>query len=407
MDEENMIKSLLALPVGDPEEFYYILELIKRDNKFKMLVFAMEQGDINRIKSQHFDESTFEINGLADYSKEFIFDESLVSSLANNKQRWSVPVGHQFNIDLNIGKLINTFINKKRPLVTGEQYIIDYLLKETPKVPINIMSFIQERKTHKQNIKDKSLYQVLLSIAQFEKMRELNLKEIPASNECISIADKWWGVVSKNDDDLQQVLDLRYLVLYNFLLKVVYLQIKFSKKKESSIKRNSLLEFINFKLFIYPENEFWYALNLFSGKEFAQKIFNKFSSNKTAEDNIKMVKNMAWDLFHIRLTELILEEDSILYNKVVLPLFISEDKQLNNYIKFNPIKKIIFLKEKMYLARENNALEELTEEEYKLFIDKMSQRKSLQKKLSNDYLRKLSQELESDLLELAVNEKKI
>ena len=120
-----------------------------------------------------------------------------------------------------------------------------------------------------------------------------------------------------------------------------------------------------------------------------------------------MVKNMAWDLFHIRLTELILEEDSILYNKVVLPLFISEDKQLNNYIKFNPIKKIIFLKEKMYLARENNALEELTEEEYKLFIDKMSQRKSLQKKLSNDYLRKLSQELESDLLELAVNEKKI
>lgn len=400
MNEEDMIKSLMALPVADSEGFKYILELIKRDKKFKMIVFSMEQGDMNRIKSQHVDESTFEINGLSDYSKEFIFDESLVRSLANNEQTCRVPIGHQFNIDLNIGKLINTFINETRSLRADEQFIIDYLLKETPKVPINVMSFIQERKTHKQNIEDKSLYQVLLSIAQFEKMRELNLKEIPDSNECISIADKWWGVVSKNNDDFQQGLNLKYLVLYNFLLKVVYLQIKYSKKKEASIKRNNLLEFINSKLFTYPENEFWYAFNLFSGKEFAQKIFNKFSSNKTAEDNIKMIKNMAWDLFHIRLTELILEEDSILYNKVVLPLFISEDKQLNNYIKFNPIKKIIFFKEKMYLARENNALEELTEEEYNLFVDKISQRKSSQKKLSNDYLRRLSQELESDLLEI-------
>jgi hypothetical protein len=400
VSENEIIEYLMSLQIGDRNELICMQELIGLDNNSKMIIFAMDNGDKNRIESKQFEQSTFEINGLADYSKEFIFDKLLFQVVNSDNQEWGIPIGHQFNIDLNIGKLINTFINQKRELNKKEQQVIDYLLKDVPKIPINVMSFIQERKTHKKNIEDKSLYQILLSIAQFEKMRELGFNEITNPNESISTADKWWRVVCAKNDDLQQDLDIRYFVLYNFLLKVVSLQIEYGKKKDFEKKKNFLIEFINNQLYIYPENEFWYALKLFSGEEFARQIFNKFSNNKSAEENINRIKNMAWDLFHIRLTEMILEEETISYNKVVLPLFVSEDKQINNYIKFNPVKKIVFFKNKMYLSRENNALSELNEEEFINFSNGAFKRKENQRKLSIDYLKDLSCKLEAELKQL-------
>lgn len=400
MSENEIIEYLMSLQIGDRNEPICMQKLIALDNNFKMIIFAVDNGDKNRIKSKQFEQSTFEINGLADYSKEFIFNKLLFQVVNSDNQEWGVPIGHQFNIDLNIGKLINTFINQKRELNKKEQQVIDYLLKDVPKIPINVMSFIQERKTHEKNIEDKSLYQILLSIAQFEKMRELGFNEITNPNESISTADKWWRVVCAKNDDLQQELDNGYFILYNFLLKVVSLQIKYGKKKDFEKKKNFLIEFINNQLFIYPENEFWYALKLFSGEEFARQIFNKFSNNKSAEENINKIKNMAWDLFHIRLTEMILEEETISYNKVVLPLFVSEDKQINNYIKFNPVKKIVFFKNKMYLSRENSALSELNEEEFINFGKGAFKRKENQRKLSIDYLNDLSCKLEGELKQL-------
>lgn len=395
-----MIRTLASLPVGDPEELIYVRELLKLDKNFKMVIFAMDIGDDNRLKPEAFEESAYEINGLADYSKGFIFDRSIIQVLSGIKETWGVPIAYQFNIDLNIGKLINTFINKNRAIKNGEQQVIDYLLKDGAHIPINVMSYIQERKTHKQNIKDKSLYQILLSIAQFEEMRRRGLKEIPNPSECYSIADKWWDVVCEDNDELQQVLSLKYLILYSFLLKVVSLQIKYRKKNEFEIKKNQLVEFINSQLFLYPENEFWYALKLFSGEKFAEKIFKKFSPNKTSKENIKNIKNMAWDLFHIRMTETLLEQDTLLHNAVVLPAFITEDKELNNYIKFNPIEKIIFFKDKMFMVREKNALEELTEKEFFVLNNEEIKRKKRQKNLSIDYLKKLSQKLERDLVKI-------
>ncbi len=116
---------------------------------------------------------------------------------------------------------------------------------------------------------------------------------------------------------------------------------------------------------------------------------------------IKGIKNMTWDIFHVRLTEDLLEAETVNLNQdIVLPFFISQDRQLNNYINLNPIKKIVFSRNKMHLARDHNILSELSEKELNLFFSNSEKRLRKQKKLDLDYLINLSQKLENEILNL-------
>lgn len=52
-----------------------------------------------------------------------------------------IPIGQEFNIDINNAKLINSFINKTRKINNIEQKFLNYLLFENSKIIINMMSF--------------------------------------------------------------------------------------------------------------------------------------------------------------------------------------------------------------------------------------------------------------------------
>lgn len=72
MEYEEIIKQLLSSKSRE-EELIYAIELFKLDNNFKMILFEVSDGDINRIGIENF--GLFKINGLNDYGKVYLFDK--------------------------------------------------------------------------------------------------------------------------------------------------------------------------------------------------------------------------------------------------------------------------------------------------------------------------------------------
>jgi hypothetical protein len=398
MEYEEIIKQLLSSKSRE-EELIYAIELFKLDNNFKMILFEVSDGDINRIGIENF--GLFKINGLNDYGKVYLFDKrTLKKMITEDDSGYQVILGNEFNIDLNIAQVITKFINE-RALDDDEENLIKYLRYKYPKVPINIMSFLQEQRFHFENGSNKKIFEILASISVFETVRHENLEAIPNVETGFSHADTWWRILMEKNSYSQEILDIKYYTIYSLLLKIIFLQMKFPSFSDHYVKRGELLDFVNNQLFVYLENELWFADQLFQNKKIATKIFNKANIHMNYAKIIKGIKNMTWDIFHVRLTEDLLEAETVNLNQdIVLPFFISQDRQLNNYINLNPIKKIVFSRNKMHLAREHNILSELSEKELNLFFSNSEKRLRKQKKLDLDYLINLSQKLENEILNL-------
>ncbi|AGY45682.1 hypothetical protein P620_08340 [Lactococcus lactis subsp. lactis KLDS 4.0325] len=125
MEYEEIIKQLLSSKSRE-EELIYAIELFKLDNNFKMILFEVSDGDINRIGIENF--GLFKINGLDDYGKVYLFDKrTLKKMITEDDSGYQVILGNEFNIDLNIAQVITKFINE-RALDDDEENLIKYLI---------------------------------------------------------------------------------------------------------------------------------------------------------------------------------------------------------------------------------------------------------------------------------------
>lgn len=132
------------------------------------------------------------------------------------------------------------------------------------------------------------------------------------------------------------------------------------------------------------------------------KFFNNIQKNNTDKDIIKYIKNMTWDLTHL---------NSISYNfcikqnnknQAILPVFISVDRGLLNIKKYFEIDMVVIDEKNFAIQRYyvNNKLIEL--KNGKVFFEKDFTLKRAECRLQYDsnYLSKLINEMESDLLKI-------
>ena len=87
-----------------------------------------------------------------------------------------------------------------------------------------------------------------------------------------------------------------------------------------------------------------YQLGLFLTSKNSLSMFQKLQISKGSKI-IETIKNVTWDLYHVRLIEQIRPIVSYESNGMVsieLPFFITNDKGLSDYINANRLKMIIF-----------------------------------------------------------------
>ena len=100
-------------------------------------------------------------------------------------------------------------------------------------------------------------------ISVFETVRHENLEAIPNVETGFSHADTWWRILMEKNSYSQEILDIKYYTIYSLLLKIIFLQMKFPSSSDHYVKRGELLDFVNNQLFVYLENELWFADQLF------------------------------------------------------------------------------------------------------------------------------------------------
>lgn len=170
---------------------------------------------------------------------------------------------------------------------------------------------------------NKNVLEVRNTIYAFERLYYKNrvprLYCLQRANRIIRSYNKW----RKNEDS---ILVKTYYLIYATLLKMCYIQLK-HRNRSLKQKMIELCDFMNVELCVMMQSELILAKYYF---EQGQKclFFGKIQRNN--EKVLDNIRNMAWDLFHLRMLE---EGCTIRMNNkadVNIPYFCTYDQRLLN-----------------------------------------------------------------------------
>lgn len=163
-----------------------------------------------------------------------------------------------------------------------------------------------------------------------------------------------------------------------------------------------LVKFINKELFCYLECEFVLCCLFLKNNESVKHFFRYVQRN--SNNLIGVLKNMTWDLMHLRNieTEMAIRNSLANYENIFYAhSFGSSDQGLLNILKLNPIKRVAFYKGEAYIRFENT-IEDVCENEDIITNFLLDSHRREQFYLNNpkNYLFDLANQLENDLLVL-------
>ena len=175
-----------------------------------------------------------------------------------------------------------------------------------------------------------------------------------------------------NDKESLSYIESNYNLRYCLLLKMITIQLK---NRHSSIeeKLDSFLEFCNAKLGIISTREIIIAYEYFK-KDTRLKFFGKVHKGKS--NLIKVVRNMAWDLYHI--SEMEREFTKLAYEECdyFIPAFLTYDKRLIEIIKLYKLNAI---------AVSKDGKEIYPSYDFSKFMDSIHNSNRIVKYFSNEY----------------------
>jgi len=186
--------------------------------------------------------------------------------------------------------------------------------------------------------------------------------------------------------------DKCYNLTYICLLKMIIIELKYRKKKWE-YKLDLFLCYLNNEVGLMVHREIIIAKEYFL-KGHNLGFFKKITSN--IKEPIKVIKNMAWDLFHIRN----IERNQIAFNQnnaYFVPCFLTYDKNLAEIARLCSIKKIAINTVKGNVITCYWEMEEIRRNENfnKWFTDIAFQKRQVNSDLENEILK-----LEDELLEI-------
>lgn len=254
---------------------------------------------------------------------------------ANYYYDYSVSLDTQF-----LSYLKRYYFCSKDTLSTNFYKILDYLIQND--INVDPFEYIYENEenwlNHKQDI--------FMTLYAYEVFKNVDKKEwrttkIMFSNLSLTEINK---NVNENFNQLVQIFKEHHPIVHSIyshtyccLLQMIILQLTYPKKSWK-FKLELFLEFLNKNIGIMMQREIIMTKHYFNTGNYL-RFFKKI--NKNMKDPIKTIKNMAWDLTHIR---------NIEYNKLLftfkdvyyIPCILTYDAGLAEIIQLCKIKSVAY-----------------------------------------------------------------
>lgn len=279
---------------------------------------------------------------------------SVFSDIANVKEQVYTPFcGEKINI-------VNTSI-VGRGILTGDgkagvqgyisfdtqviSYFYRYYKKQINSLPQNINDIIQLLHTNPMGVEylpytvenlafsEKNVSEVRHAIYAFERLYSQNRASrlwcLYRANRIIRRYNRW----RKSEDFIFVKM---YYLIYAALLKMCYIHLK-HKTRSLEQKMIELCDFMNDELCVMMQPELILARYYFDQGQKCT-FFGKIQRNN--DKNLENIKNMAWDLFHLRMLE---QGCAIRMNEradVNIPYFCTYDRRLLNVKECYELKSI-------------------------------------------------------------------
>ncbi|MGC3834409.1 hypothetical protein ACPSKX_09095 [Moritella viscosa] len=209
-----------------------------------------------------------------------------------------------------------------------------------------------------------------------------------------------------NDAIFMKELDINFNYQYAHLLKMIIIQLH-NPKKDRFMKVKEFLDFCHVKISAIGFREVFIACTFFDK---GQKLgfFSKIQKNK--KDLFKIIKGMAWDLYHVRQMERVATLKPDERARYFFPSFLTCDKRLIEILDLYPLKCLAYI-EGIYEPMpffDGDILEALAQidaekdEIYdKFFTESSSNNRADKRESAREDLSNLVSQLEADLSDIA------
>lgn len=324
MNKETILKKL----INSDNEIAFYLEHKDQLTKTAILLFNQSSSQFSGYVNKKFGK--YYLLGLGNYDHSYLLDQNICSD--NNWLKVSAIV----YFDINMLSRLNSYIENRNVSDTCSfKEAMDYIKEKKYLVEAVTASIERVSKRYSKDSFMSSLY----TFRKFIKCDQLdsNTNDIRLDKNDKKIIDKYYSYV-KNDYSKNSTLILRYKALYCMVAKACILKFQNVDNKFDKLSLYCL-DTLNF----IAINEL-YQLGLFLTSKNSLSMFQKLQISKGSKI-IETIKNVTWDLYHVRLIEQIRPIVSYESNGMVsieLPFFITNDKGLSDYINANRLKMIIF-----------------------------------------------------------------
>lgn len=229
---------------------------------------------------------------------------------------------------------IEDFIkNIKYTSISCGPYIVENLIK--PYLYYDNHSMLKEinKEINKHEIRNNDIYKTLFA---FEKIFPKKSKILSKSNQyCHRNVVKIFDFYKKRN----VIIELANLYKFEYicLLKMIIIQLKY-KKKSVDYKMRNFIEFMHSELYsiIIPEINLAYE---YFKKGNNISFFRKIQKNRKGV--LEDIKNMAWDIYHLRSNIIEFKTFDRKKTDTVIPVFVTYDNDLNDIRKLFQLKSII------------------------------------------------------------------
>lgn len=345
----------LLLSAKEPEnEFFKYKNLLTGSR-----LFCFNQSTNSRIIPEILTNSTkYHIVEIADYGNMFIFDANVINGNP------LITIAQCIDFDSNIMSYLRNLV------INGdyEEEFFNILKKiKMSNQQVSCVPYLLENGNNTYNIDKIKSYETLLAFSIFDLSSEDDFKNCSFSNyfkdvDVVLETDKRYNsMLEIQDNQIPQLQAIYLLVLMAFFIK------NSSKKSAENKLVNLIQTFIEEtkNQLAYSELELSVIFDYISNDR--KNIFK--SVNSYSKNLLSKLKSIAWDLYHIRLTEEQLAERNSNSSAVFLHSFFTADKGLKNVINNYPINRMLAHEGKMFVYRKNNIFEKIAGYKANILID--------------------------------------
>ena len=343
MKEEYLLINELVQAEDILEAFNFYYKNIESVKDFEIILSRKKSINTMPIplKTKNIDDKAY-LRNFFKYSGIFFLDEKTVIEMMKG-EKVNINYDYSVSLDSNMISYLDRSVKRKFSKVPDEFLdAIIYLIKED--INFDALEYLMENykaaKEKRKEIKENLIsYQILKNIDEEALFNyrliipNISMKEIIEKTE--EEYQSWLKILENKEF---KIIIKLYNLCYLLLLKMCQIQLQ-HKNKSLENKLEMFLEFMQEDLGVLCVKELLIA-NLYFQKGNNMSFFRKIQ--KGSKKILVDLKNMSWDLFHIRR----IEQNRLFFNdnSYYIPLFFTFDKGLMELIDITKLSALVYNK---------------------------------------------------------------